>query len=288
MNRTDFIGSTDAGTIAGLDPYKSRLQLYYEKRGEIEPDPAGDAAYFGNLLEDIVASVYAERSGCKVRRVNKRRYHKENPWMAAQIDRDIVGTKKQLECKTASFMLRDTWGKPGTDEVPERYLLQTQHALAVTGNEVCDLAVLIGGQDYRVYTIPRDDGLIGSLIMLEHDFWERVRTGNRPDLDEKRPELDRKVLERVYPGTDGTTIALPEEELHWHIAVQQLTEERLIRNKILDYARNRIAQAAGNAAVITVPQGEYRRRLIKRKAYETEATEYMELKFYKPKKEASK
>jgi uridylate kinase len=61
------------------------------------------------------------------------------------------------------------------------------------------------------------------------------------------------------------------------MAIQQLSEERLISKKVLEYARNQIAKAAGQSAVVVVKGGgEYRRRQIKRKAYEVAATEYMD------------
>ena len=41
-DRTQYIGGSDAGVIAGVDPYKTELQLYYEKTGELaEEDISG-------------------------------------------------------------------------------------------------------------------------------------------------------------------------------------------------------------------------------------------------------
>ena len=50
-------------------------------------------------------------------------------------------------------------GEPGTDEIPDYYMTQVQHYLAVTGVKTADVAVLIGGNDFRIYTIEADEEL---------------------------------------------------------------------------------------------------------------------------------
>ena len=73
-------------------------------------------------------------------------------------------------------------GDVGTDNVPDAYLLQCQWCLpGITRADVADLAVLIGGSDYRIYSIARDDGLIGDMIEAAAEFWKRVQEGIAPD-----------------------------------------------------------------------------------------------------------
>ena len=46
------IGGSEAAAAIGLSRYKSQLRLYLEKIGEVEREPAGEAAYWGNILEE--------------------------------------------------------------------------------------------------------------------------------------------------------------------------------------------------------------------------------------------
>jgi putative phage-type endonuclease len=181
--RKTGIGGSDAGTVLGLNQYKTPLALYLEKRGEMEPDDLSDneAVHFGNVLEDVVADEYMRRTGFKVRRNNATLTHPKHPFMLANLDRVVTGQRKVLEIKTASGRVAHQWGEPGTDEVPEHYLIQVAHYMAVTGYDSADLAVLFDGREFRVYHIKRDPELEQMLIEREAEFWQRVREGNPPE-----------------------------------------------------------------------------------------------------------
>lgn len=181
--RNTGIGGSDAAAALGLNPYKSPLALYLEKRGEVEPDDLSDndAVRWGAILEDVIADEYARRTGRKVRRVNRVLQHPQHKWMLASLDRDVVGEDRILEVKTAGVQMASTWGEVGTDAVPAQYLIQAMHYLAVTGASVCDIAVLIGGRDFRIYEIARDDELIASIIQIEGGFWSAVQMGLAPE-----------------------------------------------------------------------------------------------------------
>lgn len=43
--RSTGLGGSDVATICGLNKYKSPLQLWLEKTGQVEPVEAGEAAY---------------------------------------------------------------------------------------------------------------------------------------------------------------------------------------------------------------------------------------------------
>ncbi|MDN5596762.1 MAG: YqaJ viral recombinase family protein, partial [Pseudomonas sp.] len=74
--RKGGIGSSDAAAAVGLNPYKSQLELWLEKTGRdaslprIDPQDEESPAYWGNVLEPIVAWHYSKRTKNKVRRIN--------------------------------------------------------------------------------------------------------------------------------------------------------------------------------------------------------------------------
>ena len=153
--RNQGIGSSDAATVCGLNPFKSQLELWMEKTGRIQPehiDMTEDSPLvWGTILEPIVADHYAKRTGRKVRRVNSILQHAEHPFMLANLDREIIGDKEvqSLECKTAGVYSAKHW----ENGVPEYIQLQVQHQLAVTGQNAADVAVLMGGQKLEIYRI---------------------------------------------------------------------------------------------------------------------------------------
>lgn len=202
------IGSSDAAAAVGLSPYKSPLQLWMEKTGRDGalpiPDPQDDTspAYWGTLLEPIVAAHYTRRTGHKVRRVNAVLQHPQRPWMLANIDREVIGAPEVqiLECKTAGL-----WGARAWDDgVPEYVQLQVQHQLAVTGKQAADVAVLICGQELRIHRLERDEALIAHLIALEQRFWEHVERDVAPPVDGS--ESSDRALRALWPKDDGQVI----------------------------------------------------------------------------------
>jgi putative phage-type endonuclease len=275
--RKEGIGGSDAGVIAGLSPFKTQFELWLEKRGTIAPPDLSDneAVHFGNVLEDVIAQEYSERTGNKVRRVNKTQYHKQYPWMLANIDRDVISSNRILEAKTAGFSVG--WGAAGTDEVPETHNLQCQHYLAVTEKEIADLAVLIGGRDFRIYHIPRDDELIASLIEIESEFWDKVCIGVQPQINFNH-QTTNALLSRLYPGTNGETITLPDEAYHWHMSMLEAKEKIKTYKGVVDGAKAHLLSLMGEAAKGKLRDGSgYTRKQVKVKAHNVVESEYIKL-----------
>lgn len=208
--RKGGIGSSDAAAAVGLNPYKSQLELWMEKTGrdsalpKIDPHDEESPAYWGNILEPIVASHYSKRSGNRVRRINAVLQHPdpELPWMLANIDREIIGAEdvQILECKTAGINGARLW-KEG---VPEYVQLQVMHQLAVTGKQAADVAVLLGGQHLEIHRIERDEDMIARLIALERKFWDYVVTDTPPPVDGS--DSADQALRCLYPADSGQTV----------------------------------------------------------------------------------
>lgn len=202
------LGGSDAGTIMGVNKWKSKFQLYLEKTGEYHEEINNDYVYFGNLLEDVVAKEFERRSGKKVRRRNQMLVHPEHDFMLANLDRVVVGEKALLECKTTSEYNLAEWEG---DEVPASYLCQIQHYLAVTGYETAYVAVLCGGNKFIWKEILRDDELIDIIIDNEKQFWEEhILAKNPPGIDGS--EAAGELLKKLYPTDNGESIMFTEKE----------------------------------------------------------------------------
>lgn len=169
--RKGGIGGSEAATVCGVNPWTSPVQLWMEKTRRADPPDLSDneAVYWGTMLEDKVAIRFSELTGKKVMRQNAILQSADNPFMFANVDRVVVGENAGLECKTTSVWNRNEWADEG---VPDHYKLQCQHYIAVTGWDVCYIAVLIGGQHFEWRRIERDQSLIDRLVEQERRFWE--------------------------------------------------------------------------------------------------------------------
>ena len=206
--RQQGIGSSDAAVAIGLSPYKSPLSLWLEKTQRKAPDDLSEkeAVIWGTVLEPVLASVYAERTGKKVRRVNAVLQHTDYPFMLANLDREVLDLTGNgvLEIKTAGYHSAPQW----EEGVPIAYQCQVLHQLAVTGHAWADVAVLIGGQDFRIYRINRDDDKIADLIQREARFWQCVTDDQQPEPDGS--DDAGQALQWLFPRDNGQTIDLSE------------------------------------------------------------------------------
>lgn len=184
--RKQGIGGSDAGAVCGLNPYRTAIQVYYDKTSDSIEDVDNEAMRQGRELEEYVAKRFCEASGKKVRRANAMFYDEKNLFMLADVDRMIVGENAGLECKTASPYSEEKWRD---DKIPLSYQLQCYHYMSVCNADSWYIAVLIYGRDFKYYRIERDDEVIENLIRIEKEFWNEY------------------VLKRVIPDPDGSKTA---------------------------------------------------------------------------------
>lgn len=121
---------------------KSPVELWLEKTGQLPYSEAGEAAYWGTQLEVLVRTEFTKRTGIEVNKVNQILQHEDYPFMLANLD----GTCQHpnygtcvFEAKTASAYKAFEW----EDKIPDEYMLQIQHYMAVTGYAGTYIAVLI-------------------------------------------------------------------------------------------------------------------------------------------------
>jgi putative phage-type endonuclease len=170
------LGGSDAAPALGLSKWKSPLVLYLDKIGElttIESEPMR----WGTAMEPIIRQRYADDNRQDIVRPPMLK-HPKHEWMLGNVD-GLIGKDKILEIKTARSS--EGWGEVGSSEIPDEYMLQVQHYLCVTHRVVADVAVLIGGSDYRVYTVEADREIAEMLLDGEAAFWHMVQSRTPPE-----------------------------------------------------------------------------------------------------------
>ena len=169
--RKTYLGGSDLGAVIGVNKYKTALDVYLEKTSEHSPETNNDAIYWGNILEDVVAQEYSKRVNLPIETEPALLRHPEYEFLAANIDRWVDGKKYVLECKTAGYMMSKEWGEEGSDNIPESYLIQSAGYAAICDVPKVDIAVLIGGQDFRIYSYVRNKEFEDKLIKIACNFW---------------------------------------------------------------------------------------------------------------------
>lgn len=174
------VGGSDVAAIMGLSPYATAYSVWCEKTGLAEPEDISEkpAVAWGNILEPVVGEHYASlHPDRRVRRVNAVCQSIARPWAQASLDYEVEDTELGwgvLEIKTAGLRRAQDWD----EGVPLYYVTQTTQYLSVTGRPFADVAVLIGGQDYREFRIMRDEDDVKAVNDAVDSFWQHNVLGN--------------------------------------------------------------------------------------------------------------
>ena len=205
--RRKGIGGSDVASALGVSPYRTKRELYYDKVG-IAPVVDGEdksiTFQIGHLLEDVVAQIFAKKTGFSVYQDQTMYQHPLFPFMLADVDRFITlpdGTKAILECKTAHYDTQFLWANEG---VPRHYEMQVRHYMSVMNINVAYIACLFSNseKDFVWRKIERDLDEEEATIMELQDFWQRyVCNRVEPPLNEK-PDMVLEALRRYYGPAD--------------------------------------------------------------------------------------
>ncbi|MDJ0305108.1 lambda-exonuclease family protein [Dehalobacter sp.] len=242
--RKKGIGGSDASIACGLNRYKSPVELWMEKTGQIEPKESGEAAYWGKIMEPLIRVEFVERTGLQIKPEYSILQHSDHPFMLANLDgivTDPINGNCVFEAKTASVYKSGEW----VENIPEEYQLQVQHYLSVTGFSGAYVAVLIGGNQFKWHFISKDDELISMLIELEREFWHCVETLTPPPFDGS--DASSELLDRLYPSAENKSqITLPKDSLSLVKQYENAQcEEKVIKER-KEEAINKIKGLMGN------------------------------------------
>ena len=216
--RSQGLGASEVAAVLGLDPYRTALDVYLEKTGQTPPFEGNRFTKWGVRLEDDIVDEYQERHPDIVFADGTTQIGPE-PWMLATPDRIVnlyhagaalTPERWGLECKCRGQYDGGSWGEDGTDEVPHAVAVQCHWGMIVTGLRRWDVAVLLGGNDYREYTLKYDGELAAELVARASAFWHgHVLPKVHPPFS--GAESDHRFLLHTYPThSDEMIVATPE------------------------------------------------------------------------------
>ncbi len=247
--RKQGIGGSDASVVCGINRYKSPVELWLDKTGQLPPQEAGEAAYWGAQLEPFVRVEFSKRTGIFVAEVDELLQSEEHPFMLANLD-GVCEVPDYgpcvFEAKTASAYKAGEW----EDTIPDEYMCQIQHYMAVTGYKAAYIAVLIGGNTFRWKFVERDEELISMLIELESAFWNHVQDGTPPPLDGS--DASKNFLSERFPSnTPKSHITLPDTAAKLLAQYDEACEQLEVVTKRKQEAENLLKEMMGENEVGT-------------------------------------
>jgi putative phage-type endonuclease len=228
--RRGFLGASEVAAVCGLDPFRTPLDVWASKKGLVE-SASSEAAEIGNLLERPLLQHYANRSGVQLRLPGTMQ-RADHPWMAATPDALADwGSWRDVQVKVVGSRMAYAW----ECGAPEYVQVQVQWELHVTELLSADVVALVGGTDFRVLQLQRDDDVISHLVEICSRFWrDHIEGGAMPDVD--GTERARAILAARFPrptagmgaaGPDFIERALRYREINKAVAAAQEEREML-------------------------------------------------------------
>ncbi len=172
--REKGIGSSEVGTILGVNPWDTPYKLWRRKKG-LDPRTEENAAMrAGHILEGAVARYFEEESGLQVIKSS------DGDWLAVDTEREFLrvspdrtywldkGRSKDnkgiLECKTTQMEI-------SADDLPKHWFCQLMYQLGVMGYQQGSLAWLTRGVRFGYRTIQFDADFYAYMTEQLEKFW---------------------------------------------------------------------------------------------------------------------
>ncbi len=198
--RKSGLGGSEIGAVIGLSPFESRFSLWHRKAGHTAPIDELPEIEWGKRLEPIILAKYRELHPDLDYTVRNGTFCAEDrPWQIANPD---LLADRIIEAKFSMF--GDGWGEPGTDEIPPHVRCQVLWYMDVVGLAEADVCVLVGGCDFREYSIVYDATEAAELRDAAQEFLATIEQGQRPDIDEHSATY--QAVKELHPDIDGTAV----------------------------------------------------------------------------------
>lgn len=271
--RRQSIGASEVPTVLGLNPWDTPLQLALRKRGDIPDKEETEAMRMGHKLEPVVAELYTEETGRKVKDLGPYviQRNADHPFIHATLDRlvrvDVDGESEigDLQIKTVGAHMGHHW----EEMVPLGVQAQVQAEMAAAKLSWGSVAALIGGQRFVWKDIERNDDFIAYMVAKVDVFWALIQKGDLPEAG----AADNQAMRLLYPQHDpGKVIELPAIAVTLDDMRTKAKQDVTAAEKRQDEAEAQLKQMMGDAEYGTLPDGgRYSWKTSERKAYSVPA-----------------
>lgn len=225
LDRSSFLGGSDAAAVMGLSPWSTPVELWMQKTGRApreEPDAATRKRHArGHKLEPFIRDMVVarlEEMGLQVELLacNERYSDPEHPFLSCEIDFElrvtgtvVIGDAEvtfdgehiNADAKSVAGFARRKWGAVDTEDVPIEYAAQFMHGLMITGRRYCLVGALCSFDDVDIFWTVRDDETIDAMRPKLVSFWvDHVLADVPPD------PMVFDDIKALFPSDNGLVI----------------------------------------------------------------------------------
>ena len=250
IDRTKFIGASEVSSVLGINPFKTPLQVYAEKTGEVKPDDLSDneAVEWGTRLERVVSEKFAEKHGVKLIARKTRYEHPLYPFLSCELDNIVAGSEELVEIKTVNAWAYKQW--ENEDEIPNHVVVQVMMQLGLSKRKKGWIGCLVGGQRYLEKCVEFDQEFYDDLVEKCVAFWDMV-VNKVPPVAEA---ADNKFMIELFPNAGADLKEATQDIVDAVGTLQTIKAEIIVAEKEKKRLEAKIKAVIGDNLGIDTPE----------------------------------
>ena len=189
--RSNHLGASDTPIIFDASPFKTPLELYKEKTGEVDSKFDTFVTSRGHALEPTALMFYTNHTGLEMK--PQCFVSNDYPWLAASLDGWNEKKRIHVEIKCPG---EHDWKLAEKGEVPYYYYLQIQHQMLVMKTHTAHYYVF-NGMRGRLITVTACETTQNEIIQKTKEFKTMIETLQPPPLS-SRDYLKEESEDLVY------------------------------------------------------------------------------------------
>lgn len=195
------ITGSKVASILGLNPKRSKWQLFCEMHGDIEIEKIeGINLRMGNYAEKAFDEFVINEYGWEVQEIPEGREHPQYPFLFGLIDRmgnDKDGNIFIVEYKNFDKDYKMRWEKVGNSLVIPNHIQCQIYFYMILWDLPAKLLAVFGGNDPQLFDIPRNQEIEDFILGECLKFWDDLQNDRYPDVDGTAGCTE--TLKRMYP-----------------------------------------------------------------------------------------
>jgi putative phage-type endonuclease len=201
------LGSSDMAAVLGLDPLRNATDVYLEKTGKLKEQAESKVMKRGNYLEPAILNFAQDVLG----NLNRNVFYSapENLPLGANLDAEVIETGNPVEGKSVGLFVGEHWGPEGSDEIPDRVIIQCHVHMICTGKDFCHVPVYLSAREFQMFGVGLREKIRDIICTEAASFWYNCVQSDTPPAG-KVATLE--VMKRIRREPE-TVVDIPEEFL---------------------------------------------------------------------------
>lgn len=275
-DRRNGLGASDMPAVLGEDAYRSPLQVYMDKRGELPvSDEMAEAAELGLDLEPYLIAIYAKRYNRTVIHNRHSFVSLIHPWLRATPDGFDVTDYPDVMSVQVKVSGRKDWVRgpavagPEEDaddgggdhspggQIPPYVYTQVQSEMLCVGLSRCVTIGLTSGYGpirFDPYVSEADEYKQQEIIAAGRDMWRRIEEEDPPPPDGSKSS-DRMLKLRYPHHLDADLIRMDADAMEWTLELDEIGPRMSKDKKRAEYLRQQLKAKLGHAPGGVLPDG---------------------------------